>query len=794
MWMSKGGLSLCVALVAFALFGTASFAGAALRTKEVKEEPIVSIYEVISERDSNRVPLATNKVVNLRGVVTSTPWRGTNVSVVHFQDETAGLVLVGRSPNTFSNLAAGDRVLVRGRLSHTRGMDELIVDRVRYENPDGVPKPRDVWTTDLLDETYSGQLVRLEGEIIAARRNNEAVFLLRDQRGEIPILMSAALLTWNNGQLNHALWTGGKLRVVGVAGQDKESAPFDSGYALIPRSPADFEFLPPPPPPPSRLPLYIAFGAAGFLALLALYFWERRCAAEKRTGEVSRLLHEIERSEAEVKKQAAFAQFNPNPVLEFFADGTITYSNAAARELAEAFGKAHVEDILPPEVRKLVQECSDTHEARLKCEVKIGDRTVVWSFFPIHEITSVHAYGYDITEQLNLEVQLRQSQKLDSVGQLAAGIAHDFNNLLSVIQGYAGIAQMRNDLPPKTSEALVEISTAAERATNLTRQLLTFSRRQTMEPRPLNLNDLVSNVSKMLRRLLGDDVSLQFQSETDEAWVLGDAGMIEQVVVNLAVNGRDAMSHGGGQLSVAVSRRELAARDVEQRVEARPGDFICLEVSDTGCGMSEATLKRIFEPFFTTKDPGKGTGLGLATVHGIVKQHKGWIEVSTEEGQGTTFSVYLPSTTQRLPTRSDLVRLPVTGGTETILVVEDDDAVRKLARTVLQEYGYVVHDAGTAQEALSLWQEHGDRIQLLLTDIELPDGVTGWELADQLRAKNRALKVVFSTGSNLNGRCGSEGDRVLLWKPYQAQQLVSAIRDCLDGVPPLQPLNGPALS
>jgi signal transduction histidine kinase/CheY-like chemotaxis protein len=769
--LSRGGAVLGLVLV---------WCGASLAlAAAAKDEPVLFVHEILRERDANRVPLATNKIVVLRGVLTSTPWHGTNTSIVHFQDETGGLLLVGRNVQTFANLAAGDRVWVRGKVSHYRGMDQVVVDRIRLENSGSVPKPRDVWTTDLLDENFAGQLVRIEGEITATRRAGEPVFVLRDERGEIPLLISPAFLTWHGGTLNFALWKGGRASVIGIAGQDKAGPPFDSGYALIPRTPEDFQFVPPPPPPPSRVSLYIALGAAGFLAVLAYYFWERHRLSERRAKEVSQLLHQIERSEAEVKKQAAFAQFNPNPVLELFADGRITYSNDAARDLAELFGKSSVEELLPPNVREIVQECSDTRRARLEVEVKIGARTVSWSFFPIHEITSVHAYGYDVTEQLNLETHLRQVQKLDSIGQLAAGIAHDFNNLLSVIQGYAGIAKMRNDLSPKISEALGEISLAAERATNLTRQLLTFSRRHAMERRPLNLNDLVSNVSKMLRRLLGDGVSLKFQSATEDAWVMGDPGMIEQVVVNLAVNARDAMSNGG-ELCVSVSRAQLSTMDAQQRVEAREGEFVCLCVSDTGSGMSEATLKRIFEPFFTTKEPGKGTGLGLATVHGIVKQHKGWVEVSTQEGKGTTFRVYLPSTARRGPESTRVIHLPITGGTETILVVEDDAAVRKLARTVLQEYGYVVHDAASAEEALRLWEQHGSQIQLLLTDISLPDGETGWKLAEQLRAKNPALKVVYSSGSSVESM---DAGATLLWKPYEAQALVCAVRDALDHVP-----------
>jgi signal transduction histidine kinase len=763
-----------------------------------KDEPALTIRQALRDDSEDFMPDLLGETVTVDGVLISevTP-NGKDGFTVHLQDDTAGVVLVGGS-RIFDQFRKGDYVKVRGVVGQSFGMERITVEQARLIRSGDVPKPRDVWTSDLVGERFSGQLVRLEGQIVlGTNAAGDRIFLIRDQQGEIPMLVPPDFFSHKRGELNYALWKGGRARVTGVAGQSKAEPPFDSGYAIIPLVADDIQFAPAPPPPPSRAPLYTAFGIAAFLAVFALYLWERRRiadgrrrAAEEKEREVSRLLHELKRSQVEIKKQAAFAQLNPNPVLELFADGTITYWNTAAQQMAHALKCEFVPDILPPDVRQIAAECHTNKRARHQCEVKVNDRTIAWSFFPIPEITSVHAYGRDITDQLSLEAQLRQAQKIESVGQLAAGVAHDFNNMLAVIQGYTSLTLLRRDLPDNVAEPLNEILSAAERASNLTRQLLTFSRKQQVDLRTIDLNESIGNLIKMLRRLLGEDVHLQFMPCAETAWVHADLGMIEQVVMNLAINARDAMPQGGG-LSICIDHAVLGARDVTNRLEAREGEFLCVTVSDTGCGIDEQTMKHMFEPFFTTKEPGKGTGLGLATAHGIIKQHDGWIEVNSQRGHGATFRVYLPAAASLGETgMENVIRLPVAGGTETILVVEDDPALRKLARGVLEEYGYGVYDAGSAAEAMTLWRQHGDQIRLLFTDIVLPDGVSGWKLAENLRAENNELKVIYSTGfdSDTLHRFRTPTSAVLLRKPYPVQSLVRTVRDCLDNVPPVAAL------
>jgi two-component system cell cycle sensor histidine kinase/response regulator CckA len=387
----------------------------------------------------------------------------------------------------------------------------------------------------------------------------------------------------------------------------------------------------------------------------------------------------------------------------------------------------------------------------------------------------------DITERKRLEEQLRQAQKMEAVGQLAGGVAHDFNNLLTVIQGHCTLLQAEPQATANSRDSLKEIEDAARRATNLTRQLLTFSRRQVMQMKPLDLNEVLSHLLKMLRRLLGEDIALELQGNTALPAIVADEGMMEQVVVNLSVNARDAMPRGG-HLTLGTRPVEVDAAAAEANPEARPGKFVCLTVSDTGCGMDLATRKRIFEPFFTTKDVGKGTGLGLATVYGIVKQHQGWIEVESEVGKGTVFRVFLPvraaSTGQPAAGSTDLT---VRGGTETILLVEDESALRQLAKWCLNRHGYQVLEATNGIEAQALWREHGRAIALLLTDMVLPGGVNGLELAERLRAEKDTLKVLIATGYRLETSGAPVGRGfAYLEKPYEMAALAVAVRACLD--------------
>ena len=402
----------------------------------------------------------------------------------------------------------------------------------------------------------------------------------------------------------------------------------------------------------------------------------------------------------------------------------------------------------------------------------------------------------DITERLMLEAQLRQSQKMESVGQLAAGVAHDINNILTVIQGHAGL--LLNAVPPgaDTTRSIKQISAAAERAASFIRQLLTFSRKQIFRSKILDLNAVLQNLKGMLPRLIGEDITLETHCQPDLPCIQADTGMIEQIVMNMATNSRDAMPKGG-KLTITTSAAEIDAAYVRQHPEARVGWFVCLTVSDTGCGMDRQILRRVFEPFFTTKDVGKGTGLGLATVYGVVKQHHGWIEVQSEVGAGSTFKVFLPVAGKAgdAPADTAIKSESVRGGKETILLVEDEIGLLELVRDILQQYHYRVLIAPSGAEALRIWDKCNGQVDLLLTDMVMPGGMTGGELATELKKRKPGLKVIYASGysSVLAGKDFSKGDNIFMAKPYQPDQIARLIRNTLDapskGQP--QPVPGP---
>jgi two-component system cell cycle sensor histidine kinase/response regulator CckA len=352
-----------------------------------------------------------------------------------------------------------------------------------------------------------------------------------------------------------------------------------------------------------------------------------------------------------------------------------------------------------------------------------------------------------------------------------------------VVHGHTWLILDNKELPKQAVDSARQISQAVERATRLTRQLLTFSRRQVMQPRRLDLNEVVSNMTMMLGRILGEDINLQLSYWPHPALVLADSSMVEQVLLNLVVNARDAMPRGG-RLTVKISVLHLSRAQVPAHPEARPGDFACLNVIDTGCGIPAGNLRRIFEPFFTTKEVGKGTGLGLATVYGIVKQHQGWIEVDSDLGKGADFRVYMPLYSDGAgPSPEQSKERLVRGGRETILVVEDEAPVRELVCSVLKGYGYDIMSAVSGAEAVELWREAREKVDLLLTDLVMPDRINGRELAEKLRTDRPELRVMFTSGysADVVGK-----DFVLqsglryLQKPFDPQKLALAVRDCLD--------------
>ena len=513
----------------------------------------------------------------------------------------------------------------------------------------------------------------------------------------------------------------------------------------------------------------------------ATYIFDENGRAE-RALLVSRDTSDRKRAEREIRKLAAFPRFNPNPVLEFAEDGSLTYFNDAALEMARSLRRQHPQSILPLNTANMVKQCLATGQNMVHLDGTCGGRSLSWSFFPVPANQVVHCYAEDVTERLNLEAQLRQAQKMESVGQLAAGVAHDFNNILTIIQGHAGLLADLPGLEKDGCESARQIALAGERAASLTRQLLMFSRKQMMQPQLLNLNEVLANVSNMLRTLCGRHVSVKRVSLDNLPPINADPGMMEQILVNLCVNARDAMPRGGA-LTISTNFIEIDHAYVQRHPEATVGNYVRLSVEDTGHGMEEATLARIFEPFFTTKEIGKGTGLGLATVYGIVQQHHGWIQVESQVAKGTTFKVFLPVCTAASVVGARQGTGEVPGGDETILVVEDEPALRELVQEILERKGYRVLEAATGLQALKIWDQRKDDIDLILTDMMMPEGVSGRDLAERALHDRPEMRVIYTSGYSLDVVSPDfsikEGTN-FLQKPYDPEMLAQIVRDCLN--------------
>jgi PAS domain S-box-containing protein len=390
--------------------------------------------------------------------------------------------------------------------------------------------------------------------------------------------------------------------------------------------------------------------------------------------------------------------------------------------------------------------------------------------------------GIDIGHQKQLEEQFRQAQKMEAVGQLAGGVAHDFNNLLTAVLGNANLLQEEPNLSETVRDEITEIVKAAERAAGLTRQLLAFGRKQVMQPTIVDLNALVADMGHMLRRLIGEHIQLAMALAPSLARVRADASQLEQVILNLAINARDAMPTGG-RLSIETANVDIDDSYSQSHVGVRPGKYVMLAVSDTGTGMDEETKIHLFEPFFTTKDRTKGTGLGLATVYGIVKQSNGYIWVNSEKGHGSSFKVYLPVAGR--VEQVDRPGLPVSRparGSEMLLVVEDEPSVRQLTKILLEKAGYRVVIAANAQEAAELFQRHGESIALLITDVVMP-GPSGPALLRHLSEQRHGLKVLYMSGY-ADDAVASQGaldpGAAFLQKPFTADRLVRKVREALE--------------
>jgi PAS domain S-box-containing protein len=523
----------------------------------------------------------------------------------------------------------------------------------------------------------------------------------------------------------------------------------------------------------------------------------------KGTVGVIRDITERERAERERTRLVAILEATPDLVAMADLEGRTLYLNAGGRRLlglgAQAISSLRIADFHPPALQRTVWETAipsavrdgswrgeTTFLARDGREIPVA-QVILAHKTPGGRLEYLSTVARDLSEHKRLEAQGRQVMKLEAIGLLAGGVAHDFNNILGVITGYADVLASR--LPPADPlrRHTQEIAKAAQRAAGLTRQLLAFSRKQALHPRPLDLNATIQGMEGTLRRVLGEEIEMVMRLAPAVPLVMADPGQVEQVLVNLAGNARDAMPVGG-RLTVETAETDLGEPDARALGDVRPGAYTTLSVSDTGHGMDEATRSHVFEPFFTTKELGKGTGLGLSTIYGVVKQSGGHVSVHSVPDRGTTFTIHLPQVGAVTGAAAPDAAIPAEppGGAETVLVVEDEEALRELVSEVLEEKGYRILLAPDGAEALSIAAAHAGPIHLLLTDVMMPR-LNGHALFQRLAALRPGLRCIFMSGFTGHATAGNEPlpeGQGFLDKPFTTGALLWKVREALDAPPP----------
>jgi PAS domain S-box-containing protein len=723
--------------------------------------------------------------VRVQGVVTLRQPKG-----LFIVDADDGLFIEGEVPDS---LRPGDQVDAVGFPSPRELAPRLRGAVVRKIAAGPVPEATPITAADAASGNYDARLVRVQARLLDwSEHPGEQILMLQSGRTTF-----SAVLPSDTERNLEPLPRGSILELTGIcsarADVVRDTVMLRSLRILL-RSDSDIAVV--EQAPWWNVERALAAGSVLGAGLLAALLWGATLRKRVRT-QTERIRVEMERQAALERRYAELFENANDIVFAHDLDGRVLSMNAAgARALGlqrEDCASLDIFQLVVPEQHALVREAIARTASggvvspfEQQWTVRDGRRLALEvSARPVNRdgaVVSIEAIARDVTDRKQLEEQLRQAQKMEAVGRLAGGVAHDFNNLLGVITGYGEL--LRRQISDEQAHGrLDQIMNAADRAARLTRQLLAFSRKQVMQPRVLDLNAVVGDVEKMLQRVVGEDVAIETVAGAGLGAVKADPGQIEQVIMNLVINARDAMPHGG-RLTIETANAELDETYAATHPSARPGRYVVLAVSDTGVGMDAETQRHIFEPFFTTKPMDKGTGLGLATVYGIVKQSGGSIWVYSEVGRGTTFKIYLPRVDEPVAARRHAATAaPVPRGSEVVLVVEDEDDLRKLVREILENAGYAVLEARHGAEALRLAEQHTGEIALVVTDVVMP-GMSGPELVERLGRVRPASKVLYMSGypDGAISRGGVlEAGAPLIEKPFTSHGLASRLRQILDG-------------
>jgi PAS domain S-box-containing protein len=757
-----------------------------------------ALLDVIRDADGDRVPDRMGDTVVVQGVVTVPPATfGDFGAVTYLQDRSGAIAIYSPDAATLLAFQPGDSMRVRGVVGQYRGSEFIALDEMDLLGTAEAPVPLDLTVAEARQERQRGpQLVRLTGDLRA--RANAGVSTqaeLQDETGAIPVLIPASWLT--DPHLVEQLAAGRSVEVVGVVGQSSGSDPPTDGYYLYPRTLEDIRFAPVPP--------YRFLGMAALaLLIVGLLAWRR--AAAKRARHLQGLTEELEQSRNQLREREgrlrSLLENAADTVAIIDADGVILYQNPSVERIlgwtaAELTGSDYGELVHPEDrdaaaefLAAMVAESEETGEIELRCRTREGGwRTleiIATNRIDDPAVGGVVCNARDVTEHRGLQERVRHSDRMEVVGRLAGGIAHDFNNVLTALRGHAELAlsDLPEDIPGR--EDLAEVVRSADRAASLTRQLLAFSRQQVLKPVVVSPGVIVSGMLPMIRRLIGEQIELRVDLRNATAPVRVDPAQFEQVLMNLVVNARDAMPQGG-TLSLELADHQVHTTAEDSYGDAMAaGDYVRLTVHDTGHGMGSDVIGHIFEPFFTTKEQGKGTGLGLATLYGIVRQSDGHIRADSTVGEGSRFDIFFPAVDEPLHESTIVPAEPaaparIEPAGRVILLVEDESAVRRLARRVLEKNDYSVLEAATPTAALEIARARRGTIDLLLTDVVMPE-MSGPELSEALHQSDIHIPTLFTSGYTDDEviRHGLEGrGDTFLEKPFTTQQLLVAVRAAL---------------